>query len=805
MQHLSDELLSAHLDGELTPSEAVAAAAHLRTCAGCAETARRYAALDLRLATIPALVCSAALTFVSAQLDGELAGEESTIATAHLAGCAACRANVLRWSVADQAIAALPVARPSARVDAAIAALGREPTGLRLPRIAWPVPAVAVAAALSLLIVFNLSLGPSGPVGPNTALVAAVQQSVLNPANGTLYVLHPENGTVAALDAATLQPRSVIHVGGKLTALALNQTMNTLLVLDASAKTVTSIDCALNTVTGSTAFTAPGTPTSLQVDQRGNVVVSAVVAAASPAPSASPAPAGVLVVLNGGTGQVQIVKQVDVATQVLILEPNGSRALLVSADKTTLVDAATYEPLASAAGGVAAAFAATGDDFAIVSRSADGARVSFARRAGSILVGGTPRAIAALPDGGFAVLADFGGRGQITLIAPDGSVTATLDAPANARDLAFDAATRQFAVIAPAGVTNVALPAAIVAVQQPVQNTAPGTPLPTAPTTPKPSATPTPTPAATEPVAVVAPREHDSLVPSGARSLWPGTYVVSVGTTKRPDRAVGDGTRIWYVDDANRVNALHPATGELFSQIASLPAEANIGRLATSPNHVYLTDGIAGVLYVLTIDSEQLRAIRLPAVAVATAMVASPDERLWIGTPGSGLVSYDPRTNRVETIAAGQNVSALASDGLGRIWFASSDRQALDLYDPLSARLTEIAFAHAGSISALAVDRSGAVWVGTNTGQLIAMRNAVIEFTSGLGLAIDSFVLDQNGAAWYVSVGSGDLAYGRATSAAVPRRNPAGSSGPIFDQLGRVWQADRSANGFYVTLPEGQR
>src|SRR4029077_238889 len=107
--HLSDELLSAYLDGELVPSEAVAAAAHLRACAGCSETARLYAAVDQRLTAIPALACALALSLVSAQLDGELAGEESTIATAHLAGCASCRADVLRWSVADQGIAALPL------------------------------------------------------------------------------------------------------------------------------------------------------------------------------------------------------------------------------------------------------------------------------------------------------------------------------------------------------------------------------------------------------------------------------------------------------------------------------------------------------------------------------------------------------------------------------------------------------------------------------------------------------------------------------------------------------------------------
>src|SRR5438105_7533532 len=117
--HLGDELLSAYLDGELAPSEATAAAAHLRACAGCAENARFFAALDDRLTSTPALGCSAALTLVSAHLDGELAREEATVASAHLASCGSCRNDVLRWSVAEQAIAALPAARPSARVDAA--------------------------------------------------------------------------------------------------------------------------------------------------------------------------------------------------------------------------------------------------------------------------------------------------------------------------------------------------------------------------------------------------------------------------------------------------------------------------------------------------------------------------------------------------------------------------------------------------------------------------------------------------------------------------------------------------------------
>jgi streptogramin lyase len=163
------------------------------------------------------------------------------------------------------------------------------------------------------------------------------------------------------------------------------------------------------------------------------------------------------------------------------------------------------------------------------------------------------------------------------------------------------------------------------------------------------------------------------------------------------------------------------------------------------------------------------------------------------------------RTGRIEKVAAGSNLTALASDGLGRIWIAARERQALSLYDPLNGTLADIPFTHGGSIEALAVDRSGTLWVGTDTGQLFAMRNNSVIFSAALGLPVDSFVLDRSGAAYFVSPAAGGLRYGSALGLGQARQAPLGSSGPIFDELGRVWQADRSANGFYVTLPEGQR
>jgi YVTN family beta-propeller protein len=800
--HLSDELLSAYQDGELALPEATAAAAHLRACAGCARTARLYAAVDERLTATPALGCAAALTLLSAELDGELEAEESSIARAHRATCAACRSAMHRWAVADQAIAAFPLARPSGRIDLAIAALGRAPAGLPLPRVIWPARGLAVATVVALILVLNLSFGPAAP-GPHTAIVAAIEQSVLDPVTGTLYVLNSDNGTVSALDALTLQARTVISVGGRPTALALNATTNTLLVLDPTARTVTEIDCASNAVTSSTAVSFPGTPTSVQVDPSGKLVVTSIVAAATSNPAAI-APAGIVSVFDGGTKQLQTVKTVDVAPSLVVWQANGKRALLVSVDATTLVDTSTYQQIARYAGGIAAAFSPSGD-FAILSGSTDGAVVT--RQSGATVVGGMPHAIAALPDGRFAVLSDAAGHGHIFVLSADGIVTSTVEVAAGGRDLAYDATTKQLALVGVAGLTSVALPAAAVAAQVPTPTDAhPAPTVSAAPTaveatkpTPSGAATVTPPQSTGPSVAVIAPSQ--GLVPADARAVWPGTYLVQLAL--QPRLATSDRDRIWMLDTQNRLSALHPRSGELYTQLAQLPTAASISRIVASANHVYLTDPAAGLIYVFTIDTEHLSTVAAPFLPIANDIVASPDDRLWLGTTGLGLLTLDPKSGKFETTNAEANVSAVGTDPRGRVWMGAGSRPVVAVYDPLSQKVAELNLPHEGVVSAIAIDGTGAVWVGTDTGQLFAIRNDRLEGAAALGRPINGLVIDGKGQAWYVTLSDSELLYGLASGAGLTQHALRTASGPLFDALGRAWQTDGLTSGVYVTILPG--
>ena len=134
-----------------------------------------------------------------------------------------------------------------------------------------------------------------------------------------LHYIKTDSGEVIAIDPQTGAQKGVIKVGGKPTALALNLATNTVAVLDASHKTVHEIDGALTTVQSSTSVDVDGTPTTLQVDTKGNVAVG-IAGAASGGPATSAQGVGFIATIDGGSKQVESVRQVDIAPSGLVLE-----------------------------------------------------------------------------------------------------------------------------------------------------------------------------------------------------------------------------------------------------------------------------------------------------------------------------------------------------------------------------------------------------------------------------------------------------------------------------------------------------
>src|SRR5882762_10401952 len=418
--HVSAEELSALVDGELSAQAALRARQHLTECAFCSSEYALSVRLDTELRQPPVLVCGEILEVLSAGLDREAGEGEQAPAQRHLADCLDCRAAVQSWSALASAIKALPVIAPSARIDDAIYAIARSRRTYR------PAPVRGIAAraliagtAVFAVVVASLTSGAS----PQTALlpapsseraiVASVQQVVFNSRNNTLYVLDAAGAAVDARDPGTNDLKSRIQVGGEPTALALNLVANRVLVLDAVQKRVTEIDAASNTVIGATTVAVSGTPTSISVDPAtNNIVVSST--SKSPAPGAA---AGSVAVINSNTKQLEAVREFNVAPRLIVPDQHGGRSALVSADQTQLVDS-SYKVLATLPGGVSAAFSKRSDNVAVLSASGLDSLLTFAGFiAPEVLkLTGTPRALTALPDGGYLVFVDLGGRGRVSKI-----------------------------------------------------------------------------------------------------------------------------------------------------------------------------------------------------------------------------------------------------------------------------------------------------------------------------------------------------------------------------------------------------
>ncbi|MBM4434420.1 MAG: hypothetical protein FJ028_04820, partial [Chloroflexi bacterium] len=481
VDHLEVEVLSALADGELDLSAARKAQQHLDGCGACSARLAAFGRLDRALSTPAPVTCAAAVELRSAFLDRELSPGEEAVVHAHLAGCHGCRSEQSAWLAAEGAIRALPAARPSAALNERIERL-TAPPARRSPPALTGIGGVAArgAAAAAVVLAILVGLLPAGapdqaivPTG-DEALVAAVQQTVLYSPTNTLYVLNQPAAAVDARDATTSALVARIAVGGRPTALALNEAASLVLVLDAQQRSLVEIDAQRNAVVATTAIEGlGGTPTSVQVEPHtGRVIVAAIPdppALGGPAPTptldtAQRAP-GIVAVLDPATKKLEMVTSVDVAPRVVVPDPNGKQTLLVSSGGTTVVDA-RYKTLRTLPGGIAAAFGARGV-IAVLAADGPGAAVVYFSGDGApgpLRLPGAPRAVASVPDVGFAVLlGSGGGNGRIVVVDETGRTVATLPASASARDIAFDPVARRFIVAGGGEVASAELPAAVAA------------------------------------------------------------------------------------------------------------------------------------------------------------------------------------------------------------------------------------------------------------------------------------------------------------------------------------------------------
>ncbi len=812
LPHCSAETLSALLDGELTADERAQARAHLDSCLECGGRLVAARRLDVDLRDVGQLPCGAVLPALSAIVDGEPTLGERQLAAAHLADCRDCRQTKTALRNADRLLLLLPSAAPSRRVDAYIATLGQPAQRAAFRPVPFAFRSAGVLALAVLLAIGSTLFQAAAPIADqaqssDVALVAAIQHVVFDARSNTLYLLDTERAEVSAVDATTQSERARVSVGGRPTALAISAQSNRVLVLDATSKRLTEIDTTSHEIVATSTLVVTGTPTSLQVDPtNGRIVVASVsAAAANAAPAASTSTTsstGHVTFIDPVSKQVESVRAVDVAPQLVVLDAKGTQAVLLSASETTLVDAATYRSVDKLPGGVAAAFDATGGQLAVLSADGAGSKVTF-RGSGlpaSLSLAGRPITLIAMPTGGFAALVERGTGGEIDVIDTTGHVVSSTPVALAGHSVTYDAAGDRFAVggdggqgLAFSGPAPVAasVPVTIAPTPTPVVSAAP-TP------TPKKSATPN-TPSVVLPAVLFA-------LPPAAQLTGSGMYRLALGDNRQPTVIAGSGQRLWFVDQSRRLATIDTKSG-LVVDVAQLPLDGTFTRVLLGRAYVYAIDQGLGRITILDIRTGIVETIAFSFVNTARGLSVGTDDRLWVaGGQSSNLLALDPVTKRVVAVdIRSSSISALFVDSAARVWFADDASGTVGYYDQTQRTVVAIETPNHSSVTALSMDRDGTLWAGTNSGQLLSWRSGVFSRTLAAGGSVTDLVRDDSGAVWsYVSVAAGALVYRPLTAAGGPRIAPIPASAMAFDAVGRAWLADPAGAGFYIALKAGE-
>ncbi|MDX9872624.1 MAG: two-component regulator propeller domain-containing protein [Clostridia bacterium] len=162
-----------------------------------------------------------------------------------------------------------------------------------------------------------------------------------------------------------------------------------------------------------------------------------------------------------------------------------------------------------------------------------------------------------------------------------------------------------------------------------------------------------------------------------------------------------------------------------------------------------------------------------------TAIAEDGEGSIWLGTFGGGLFKLNPQTEETvhfyhregEPGLHDNFIRALTRDAAGRLWIGTRNR-GLDVLDPVSGQFTHYehqpgdpASISANTITALAWDKTGALWIGTGDGlnKFQPRTGSFLHFPAqGQAAAgggddyVESLYADRQGVLW-VAAGDGGL------------------------------------------------
>jgi streptogramin lyase len=173
----------------------------------------------------------------------------------------------------------------------------------------------------------------------------------------------------------------------------------------------------------------------------------------------------------------------------------------------------------------------------------------------------------------------------------------------------------------------------------------------------------------------------------------------------------------------------------------------------------------------------------------------------------SYLFVFDPKTQLMNGFdLVDVRISALTIDGQGRIYYADDARGTVGSFDPRNSKVNEVPFMRRGATTALLVDSTSTLWVGTSTGEIYSVRGSKGTLTLSLQRPVTSFAPDQRGHAWYLAqlpTGLSGYSYGPADGSQGPRSVSGPAQSLNFNAIGRAFLAD-PRGGFYMSIEGGR-
>jgi hypothetical protein len=254
------------------------------------------------------------------------------------------------------------------------------------------------------------------------------------------------------------------------------------------------------------------------------------------------------------------------------------------------------------------------------------------------------------------------------------------------------------------------------------------------------------------PEASVAPAVPDANLLSQAFPLGANLYTLPLPKKIQPRLVTAAGSRLWILDQSNGVHSFDTGTGELYGY-GSIKGGARVGFWAASQSFVFGVDATNGEVSVVDVARQRIDAYATNMLSQVSAVAVGGDSRLWIGLRDAPyLLVFDATTRLMRSIdLGGARISALTVDSSGRVLYADDFRGTVGVIDATTSHLNEVGFAKSGTTTALLVDSTSTLWLGTSAGEIYAVRGGAALLAVSVQRPVTSFAVDRTGRAWYLS------------------------------------------------------